>query len=219
MDIALGWAFLRFHTLLSKLAQGNLLACLQGAGPNSVRGFQKHLAFITAHKALTQHWINVICKSELIMQDTTSPLQKRKEWVNIVAHDLCNCTESRLGIPWFLALCVGSRLLQSSLSDSDEQEEKRLISSSTASTWSGGDSLLLLTVKTVGEQERVLKPLHTICYMSKARQHAAGCNWAIHLWPSDNQSRWIPFSAHGRAVVNLGELETGHYLTPTPSHI
>lgn len=26
------------------------------------------------------------------------------------------------------------------------------------------------------EQERVLKPLHAICYMSKARQHAAGCN-------------------------------------------
>lgn len=150
------------------------------------------------------------------MHDTTSPQEKTKDWVNIVARDLCNCTKSRHGIPWFLAACVGSLLLQSSLSDSDEQEEKRLVSSSTASTWSGGDSLLLLTVKKVENGKVYLNPFTRFVACPKLDNMRLGVIAAIHLWPADNQSRWIPFSAQ---AGNLGELETGHYLTPTLSHI
>ncbi len=190
--------------------------CLQGAGPSRVQGFQKHLAFITANKACTQHWINGICKSELIMHDTTSPQEKTKDWVNIVGHDLCNCTKSRLGFPWFLAACVGSLLLQSSLRDSDEQEEKRLVSSSTASTWSGEDSLLLLTVKMVENKKVYLNPFTRFVTSPKARQHAAGCNCGHTSLTRRQPIKMDPFLSTGPSGGEFGWIRDGTLFNAHP---
>lgn len=92
------------------------------------------------------------------MHRTGYPWRQKKDRLNVIACDLCDRMACCLGIPWFSTACVGNRLLQSFLSDSDERKARILVPSSTDSASSEGDSSLLLTVKKVENEKVYLNP-------------------------------------------------------------